>query len=196
MLERLAGKNIVVYDCEIENEIDGTNITWNDHAKMGLSVAALFDYKTGDYEVYLKPDAHRLADRLNSADLVVGFNINGFDHKLVRANGGLLNQDEALNNYDMLEYSRKAVGSGFPKGLRLDDHLKGTFGEAFMKTEDGADAPRLWQRGEHARVISYCISDVRREKTLFEHIVDKGWVYTPTHGKKYLDITKVNQLLS
>lgn len=190
----LQGTNIVVYDCEIVNEIKG-NITWNDHDKMGLSVACLYDYRTDDYSVYFDQASRELADRLNEADLVVGFNTTGFDHKLVHAVTGRLDADlmdvECERNYDMLYWSRRAMGwspsAKFPSGMRLDNHLESTFGREFMKTGDGANAPIWWQQGLISKVTSYCLSDVKRERMLFEHIVRYGWVSTFAHGKRDID---------
>lgn len=193
----LEGKNIVVYDLEIENEIDGKEITWNTHDKMGLSVGALYDYKTGDYSVYFKEDAPELIERLNSARLVVAFNQIGFDNKLLRAlHPGLLQPDEVLNNYDMLLEARKACGGGFVKGLKLDNILEGTFGAEFMKTGHGEMAPKWWKEGKRAKVVSYCLADVRREKTLFEHFVEKQWFTSAVHGKRILDTSGIRGILA
>ncbi len=199
-MEKLIGKNVVVYDTEIKNVVDGKQVTWGTKHLMGISVACLFDYRTGDNHVYFDKDVEALADRLNSADLVVGFNTTGFDNDVVRQNGGLnLKAEKDLKNWDILEWSRKATGwktaQMFPKGLRLDDHLLGTFGDQFMKTADGAEAPLMFQRGDLGTLTSYCLADVRREKTLFEHIVQHGWVKTLTHGKKYIDLTEIHKAI-
>lgn len=192
----LTGKNIVVYDCEIENDVDGKKVTWARKDLMGLSVACLFDYRSGDFEVYFKEDIQRLAARLNEADLVVGFNILGFDNELVRAQGGDLKPDSELKHYDLLEWSRKSVGwtpnAKFPTGLKLDDHLEATFGRDFMKTEDGALAPKMWRDGKRGQVVSYCLADVRREKALFEHVWEFGWAGTKTHGKRMWDVKEIH----
>ena len=193
---QLAGKNIVVFDCEIENDV----ISWDRKDLMGFSVGCLFDYFTGDFEVYFKEDIQRFAKRLNSADLIVGFNILGFDNELVRAQGGDLLPDDQLKTYDLLLESRKAMGwtpaQRFPKGMRLDDHLEATFGAAFMKTEDGALAPKMWRDGRRGEVVSYCLADVRREKMLFEHVVTNGWAKTAAHGQRHFDLAKVTHLLN
>jgi hypothetical protein len=199
-LEKLLGKNIVVYDTEIKNVVDGVKVTWGTKHLMGISVACLFDYLTGDYNVFFDKDVEQLANRLNDADLVVGFNTTGFDNDVVRSNGGEnLLSDHSLKNWDILEHSRRSTGwdpsKQFPKGMRLDDHLEATFGEGFMKTADGADAPLMFQRGELGKLTSYCLADVRREKTLFEHIVQHGWVKTKMHGQKHIDLSLINRAL-
>ncbi len=192
----LNGRNIVVFDCEIENDVDGKKVTWGRKDLMGFSVGCLFDYFTGDFSVYFKEDIQRMATRLNQADLVVGFNILGFDNELIRAQGGDLAPDGMLKHYDLLEYSRRSIGwtpeQRFPSGMRLDDHLKATFGTAFMKTEDGAEAPKMWRDGKRGEVVSYCLADVRREKMLFEHIFEHGWAATSAHGRRHFDIAKIN----
>jgi DEAD/DEAH box helicase domain-containing protein len=198
-MNKLLGKNIVVYDCEIKNEIDLIKITWADHHLMGLSVAALFDYLTGDYQVYFENDIQDLAKRLNNAELIVGFNTKAFDNRLIRGCGADLKADSDLKNWDILEQSRISTGwnesKRYPTGMKLDDHLMATFGKDSMKTENGANAPKMFQSGQIGKLVSYCLADVRREKMLFEHIVQFGWVETATHGKRTIDLSVVNRLL-
>jgi DEAD/DEAH box helicase domain-containing protein len=192
-LSELTNRNIVVYDSEIirsiGDDVEGRKVTWNDHDLMGISVACAFDYEDGDYKVFMQDNLPELAERLNRAELVVAFNQIGFDNKLLRASGLPLNPDEQLRNYDMLVESRKALGwkvgsNSYPRGCKLDDHLSAIFGKTMLKTANGEEAPRMYQRGEMGKLISYCLADVRREKALFEHIWLHGWVKTPTNGTK------------
>lgn len=195
----LNGLNIVVFDCEIENDVDGKNVTWDRKDLMGFSVGCLFDYRTGDYGVYFKEDIARFADRLNNADLIVGFNILGFDNELIRAQGGALKPDDELNHYDLLQYSRKSIGwtpaQKFPSGMKLDDHLEATFGKENMKTEDGALAPKMWRDGRRGEVVNYCLADVKREKMLFEHVFNYGGASTAAHGQRQFDRKKILDLI-
>lgn len=187
------GLNIVVYDCEIKNVIDGKNITWNDHDKMGLSIACLYDYADGDFKTYFQDDVQALAGRLNDAHLVVAFNQIGFDNKLVRACGGDLKPDSELKNFDMLIESRRAMGwtqrDRFPAEMKLDDHLENMFGIA--KTEHGSQAPLMYQEGKMGELVSYCLADVRREKMLFDHIWQYGWVSTKAYGMHFVDYSRL-----
>lgn len=198
-LELLKGKNIVVYDCEIKNVVDGTNIKWTDYQKMGLAVACLFDYVSMDYKVYFENDIIELAKRLNEACMVVGFNIVQFDNSLIRGICAALKQEAELKSWDMLEWSRRATGwdpsKRFPSGMTLDNHLQATFGDSEMKTAHGSEAPKMYQEGRMGDLVSYCLADVKREKMLFEQIVDHGWVKTEAHGKKYIDLSVINQQL-
>jgi DEAD/DEAH box helicase domain-containing protein len=188
----LRGLPIVCYDTEIKACIgEGTPpVTWNDHHRMGISVAVAFDYRTGDFHVFFDDNIGELVDLLHSAKMVVGFNQIGFDNKLLRATGLPLRPDSELVQYDILVESRLAVagptGNQFLKGLKLDDHLRGTFGESAMKTGHGELAPVLYQQKKWGPLTSYCIADVRRHCMVFENIWEKGWVRTVAHGLKHL----------
>jgi hypothetical protein len=185
----LPGKNIVVWDAEIKNVIDGQKVTWRTHDKMGISVACLFDFRTMDYCVYMDDNLEELVTRLNEADLVSGFNINGFDIPLLNAIAkSKLRSD--LPVYDLLDEVRHSIGyrpgMKFPAGCKLDDVLLGTFGKEHMKTENGADAPIFWQEGKVGKVVTYCLADVKRESKTFMHAWKGLPVTTATHGSHKL----------
>ena len=190
----LAGLNVVVHDAEIINGIPGPHptqgrpMTWNDHDAMGISVACLYDYLDGEFKVYMKDNFDKLAERLNSADLIVGFNVIDFDHKLYRGSGLPLKPEDQLRTYDILVESRKGLGwkpgQEFPSGCRLNNHLLGMFGPDAVKTADAATAPQMYKEGRFGELISYCLADVFREKRVFEHICAYGLVTTDTHGTK------------
>lgn len=186
---QLDGKNIVVFDLEIKNPIDGKIITWADHHKMGISVGCSYDFATRESRVFMDDNLSELAEQLNDADMVVGFNTLGFDIPLLQKTmecGIGLRSD--IKHYDMLLESRLSAGwdpsKRYPTGMRLDNHLIGTFGADKVKTEDGADAPIFWQEGKLGRLISYCLADVRREADLFEFVWHNNLFITDTHGSK------------
>lgn len=200
------GRNIIVYDLEIKEPIEG-QVTWDRHDLMGISVGVAYHYKTGEFKVYMDDNIAELAAHLHMADLISGFNIIGFDNKLLDATIGAkgdLARVLNLKSYDMLVESRKAAGwkenQSFPKAMRLDDHLKCTFGDQFMKTANGAEAPLMWKEKQLGRLISYCIDDVSRECALFEHVWSGKPVTTPMHPARTLDrarfdITPISSLL-
>lgn len=184
--------NYAVFDLEIKNVIDGKEVTWDTYDKMGISVGCAFISKTGDYQAYMDDNLEELAKVLEESDVVVGFNIIGFDIPLLEVTlGRKLNLKKV---YDILYWSRKSVGfepgnryESYPKGLKLDDHLSGTFGDTFMKTANGAEAPKMWQDKKIGTLVSYCLADVRRETALFQHILEGKPVVTKTYGSKMIE---------
>jgi hypothetical protein len=186
-LSELAGQNIVVFDLETKNEIDPKKgIGWTSYDKMGISVGVLFCFRTMDYQVYMDDNLEELAARINEADLISGFNINRFDIPLLRA--CVKTQiAEKLPLYDLLVESKLAAGAGAaPRGMKLDDHLEHTFGEAHMKTAHGAEAPIYYQQGKIGRLVSYCIADVKREAKLFRHVWNGQPVKSALHPWRHL----------
>lgn len=190
----MRGKPIVVFDLEIKNEIGKNGIGWKSYREMGISVGCAFDYRTMDYCVFMDDNIQELRSLLSGADLIVGFNILGFDLPLIASSTKPVEKNPNLEIYDLLYKSRESTGweegMKFPSGLRLDNHLEETFGKGEMKTADGAEAPLMWQRKELGRLISYCLADVKRERQLFEHVVQGLPVKTKAHGEKILEIPK------
>lgn len=183
----MRGLNIMVIDAEIKEEIGKNGIGWRDFDKMGVSVACSFSFKTLEYGVYMDDNLHELTERMNDADLVVGFNHVPFDIPLLEAETRRPIRKD--NHWDILEHSRRAIGwrpgpggGKMPHGCKLDNHLLGTFGKDSVKTAHGSEAPLMWKRRELGRLISYCLDDVKREARLFKYAWDHGIVKTDTHG--------------
>lgn len=179
----LRGQNIVVFDCEIKNEIDGKIIGWKDFELMGHAVTATYNFRTDDYKIFFDDNFAELLAELNTADVITGFAIKQFDIPLIEATGKC-KLSEKVKVYDMLEESRKAVGNQFAKGLKLDNHLEAIFGNEGMKSGHGAMAPKMWKDQEIGSLVSYVLRDAKCEKMLFQHIWEHGWVKTAMHGQK------------
>lgn len=183
----LRGMNIVVFDLEIKEPIVG-EVTWERKDLMGISVGVLYDFMTDEFKVYMDDNLAELSNRIHTADLVSGFNIIDFDVPLLNATlapHGV--QPIQPKIYDPLYWHRQVLGGNkFTKGLKLDDHLLGTFGKEHMKSGNGADAPIWWKQGKLGRLISYCIDDVKRETKLFSHIWQGKPVITPLNGSNIL----------
>jgi hypothetical protein len=192
------GKNILVYDLEIVNEVDGKEVTWNDHHKMGIAVGVVYSFLTGDFRVFL-PDMRRegndweaMVEALAEGQMVSGFNVHNFDHPLLSSGLPLGESDPRIasirsRTYDLLYESRLSMGwrpgEKWPKGLNLDSHLEACFGFSLKKTENAAEAPKIYKSGDCGRVISYCIADVRREALLFDRVWKLGKIASTSHGE-------------
>jgi hypothetical protein len=179
-IEDLIGKNIVVYDLEIKNEVESLPRRWASKDLMGISTAVSFDYRTLEYKVFMDDNIHELVERLNElGTMIVAFNQISFDNEILRHDKLLVDRGITLNddvhNFDMYVESKKAAGADkFAKGYNLDAHLKQM--NLSCKTDCGSEAPKMYQRGEIAKLINYNLNDVNVEKTLFEHIYVHGRV--------------------
>lgn len=132
---------------------------WHRADKMGVSCAILYDSKNDAYQEYFQEDIERLCRDLTQFDLIVGFNILGFDYKVL---SGLSNFDfSSLPTLDILMKVHERLGYR----LSLDHLAVETLG--CRKSADGLMALQWWKQGEIDKIITYCIQDVRVTKDLY-----------------------------
>ena len=139
---------------------------WQNAHLMRVSVAVIFD--TADERFYVFPE-DKIEDLLNTlkdADLIVGFNIKGFDYKVLGAYSH--NDLASLPTFDILEdiYNRL--------GFRLSlDHLA-TETLKRGKTADGLQALEWFRQGEMEKLTEYCRQDVIVTRDLFQYGLENG----------------------
>ena len=138
---------------------------------MGLAVAVVSDSVTGESLAFFEHQAEELFAYLRKADLVVGFNIVGFDFKVLSAyDDGTL---EHLPVFDILADVRRRLG--FRLSLaHLTEHTLGA-----TKTADGLQSLAWIREGRMDLVEEYCRADVRITEQLFRHGLDAGLAALP-----------------
>lgn len=203
---------ILVYDCEIikavmpdyanQAKIVGIEYCdgWHDHSNMGISVIGTYNNWTKESIAYVNFDdilpmdkesswrpLNEFQELLNQADVLVGFNNQSFDDNLIKANGFTI--PENILNYDILVEIWKAVGiePPFVYPTHAGYSLKQTCEANGLppKTGDGANAAVQWQRGEHKKVIDYCLNDIKITTELLRKIMSNdGWLVNPKNKIK------------
>jgi len=121
--------------------------------------------------------------------LMVGFNNIGFDNKVIAADWNILIPDDQC--YDILRKIWKAAGlveqySKMHVGYGLDACGKANFG--YKKTGKGELAPVEWQQGNFAKVIDYCINDIRLTKALMDSVLNTSRIRNPKNKDEFLSI--------
>lgn len=143
--------DVIVLDLEtqkIASEVGG----WGNIRDMRLAVGVTYHAAQGIYTTYLESDAERLVAALREADLIVGYNLLGFDYEVLRHYTEDLLLD--LPTLDMLQEIHRTLGWR----LKLDDVAAATLGEG--KSADGLQAVRWFKQGQIQKVIDYCRRDV------------------------------------
>jgi len=184
--------NIVVFDIETTELAPKGVLEERDLCVLDISVAAAFDYKTGEYSIYMKDNIHLLWHRMVGADLITGFNITGFDLPIMHcvmedrivSGGGNDPELKALNldyekikakTYDLYFEAKAGAGAGkFDRGYNCDGILRSTWGAHMAKTGNGKEAPQLWHDKKFGELASYCLADVHRERLIFERCWTAG----------------------
>ena len=159
-------KNIVYFDLETQrtaNEVGG----WDNKSAMGISLGVTFSTSTGSYEIFPENRVSELIDRLNRADLVVGYNNRRFDYEVLMGYT-ILDLPHHLPTLDLLEVVEKAAGFK----LSLDSVAQATLG--IGKSGDGLDAIRWWREGKIMEIAEYCCFDVKVTKMVHEYALNHG----------------------
>ncbi len=183
-MDKLKGRKIVVFDLEIKRPIESLSHGWQSHNEMGIACLCLYDYSTNRYRVFDDKNQTECIEILKNYDLTVGYNTVNFDWQVVNATWKhpiIVGSTRHSKDFDILREIWKSKGLNpdifSPKthgGVKLDDVAYETI--QMRKTLNGELAPRLFQEGRIGEVIDYCLEDVRIEKTLFEFVVQNGYV--------------------
>jgi len=143
---------------------------------MKLAIGVVWDSRDKQFFVYHENDASKLAEKLHTADLVVGFNVIGFDYTVLEGYGPF--NLEKINTFDMLLDIKKLLN--FRLGL---NHLaQYTLGAE--KSADGLISLQWYKEGKIDKIIEYCKQDVAITRDLFLFGEEKGFVKYKTRAGK------------
>jgi len=154
-----AGKKVVVFDLETQRSFNDVGGRTQMH-RLGVSIGVAYRYDTDEYLTVTEERIAELIELLQSADLVVGYNIRGFDYEVLRA---YTDADlSALPTCDLMLDLEAQLGFR-PK---LESVASSTLGTG--KSADGLQALEWWRQGEIEKIAEYCKEDVRVTKDLYD----------------------------
>jgi DEAD/DEAH box helicase domain-containing protein len=151
-------RDVVVFDLETQRsfqDVGGRTLM----RQLGMSVGIVYSFRDDSFAPFFEADAGRLIDRLLAAELVVGFNLLGFDYEVLKGYRDV--SFDASRTLDiMLDLQAKL---GFrPK---LESVLQATL--ATGKSADGLQALEWWKQGRLDLIEQYCRDDVARTRDLY-----------------------------
>jgi len=149
---------VVVFDLETQRSFDDVGGRSQMH-KLGVSIGVAYRYDTDEFLTYTEENIRDLIALLKEADLVVGYNIKGFDYEVLR---GYENEDyDKLPTMDLMYDLQERLGFR-PK---LESVASATLGTG--KSANGLQALEWWRRGEIEKIEQYCREDVRVTRDLY-----------------------------
>ncbi len=160
--------NLVYFDLETQkgaNEVGG----WRNKSAMGMSLGVTYGTARQGYQIYTEQDVEALLQELRSADLVVGFNVIGFDFAVLEAYTVFDLQD--LPTLDLLRDVEAQTG----RRMSLESLAQATLG--IGKTAEGVQALRWWKEGKLVQIAEYCCYDVKVTRLLHEHGARHGEIH-------------------
>lgn len=155
---------VLVLDLEtqkIASEVGG----WAHCDQMRLALAVVFDVFAGQFEVYYERQAELLIERLQSAALVIGYNLRQFDYVVLAPYRQFA--ADSIPTLDLWDDVRKRLGFR----LKLDDLAKETLG--IGKSADGLQSVAWFNEGRLDLVEAYCRRDVEITYRVFQF----GWTH-------------------
>lgn len=170
-----AGDKIVVFDLETQRSFAEVGGRSQFH-RLGVSVGVAYRYDLEEFLVVTEETVSELVNLLLEAELVVGYNIRGFDYEVLRAYTEEKLQE--LPTLDLMFDLEERLGFR-PK---LDSVASATLGEG--KTADGMQALEWWRLGEIDKIIEYCQEDVRVTRDLYDFGKRNRWVQVSRFGGK------------
>ena len=167
--------NIVFFDLETQRSFDEVGGRQNIR-QMSMSVGVTLSSATGEFRDYLEGDVQALIAELLSADLVVGYNVLGFDYEVLR--GYTTKPLERIPTVDMLQDIYQRLGFR----VSLDSVAGATLGAS--KLADGLQAIRWYREGKLDELLAYCRQDVNVTRLVYEYGKEHGLVkFTDKFGR-------------
>jgi DEAD/DEAH box helicase domain-containing protein len=158
----------VILDVETKKTFDEVGGYFPDRlgiSFVGVNVRNGFN-KEGEYQSYFEKDLPKLFPLLEKADVIVGFNVDGFDMPtFTEYYSGDITK---LPTLDIMLRIKDSVGHR----IGLDAVAKETLG--IGKSGDGLDAIKYYQRQQWDKLEKYCIQDVRVTKEILDYGYNKG----------------------
>jgi len=152
------GKSIVVFDLETQRsfqDVGGRTLM----RQLGMSVGVVYTFQDDTFRSFYEREADKLIELLRSAELVVGFNLLGFDYEVLKGYRDV--PLETVPTLDIMFYLQDKLGFR-PK---LDSVVQATLGAG--KSADGLQALAWWKEGRLDLIEKYCTEDVRLTRDLY-----------------------------
>jgi DEAD/DEAH box helicase domain-containing protein len=153
-----AGRGVLVFDLETQRsfqDVGGRTAM----RQLGMSVGVVYSFRDDSFQSFFESEADRLIELLRSAELVVGFNLLGFDYEVLKGYRDV--PLETLPTLDIMFSLKEKLGFR-PK---LDSVVQATLGAG--KSADGLQALAWWKEGRLDLIEKYCTEDVRLTRELY-----------------------------
>ncbi len=152
--------NTVFFDLETQRLLDEVGGRANIR-QLGLAAAVTYSSAQQAYHRYTESRVQDLVLELKSADLVVGYNVLGFDYEVLR--GYTSEPLDRLPTMDLMDHLAQRLG------FRVSLESVATATLRIGKSADGLQAVRWYRQGLLDKVLEYCQKDVEVTKALYEH---------------------------
>jgi DEAD/DEAH box helicase domain-containing protein len=153
---------------------------WGNIQRLRVAVAVAYSSETDRYLEYMEDDVRDLISLMQTAQLIVGYNVLRFDYEVLQAYTSF--RLSSLPTLDLMQHLQRTLGWR-PK---LNSVALATLGQA--KTGDGLQSVRWFRTGEISRVIEYCRQDVAVTWQIYRFGKEHGFVYVHKRAQGRLQV--------
>ena len=161
--------NYVFFDLETQNLFDDVGGRDNIE-KLKVACGVTWSTQRNDFAVYWEKDVPALLEELKSATRVIGFNLRGFDYRVLQPYAPGV-RFASIPTLDLLLDLQQILGFR----VSLDSVASASLGA--NKTADGVQSVQWFRAGEMDKVAEYCKADVDITRRVFEFGRDNGFVH-------------------
>ncbi len=173
-------KDKIVIDIETKNSPD--EIGWDNLKELQVSVACIYSYNEDKYFAFEEQELNQLGEILKKTGLIIGFSSKRFDIPVLAKYFNF--NIAAIPHFDILEEIEKVYGRKIGLGVLAEANI------GLKKQSNGAEAIKMYQRGEIEKLKAYCLNDVKLTKEIFDLIRQQGYLWIPL--KDLPQMVKVN----
>ncbi len=149
----------MIFDLETLRSADDVG-GWGKIYRMGVAIGVVLHLEEGRFETYTEEEVPQLIQCLESAELVVGFNVRRFDYEVLSGYTGV-DYNRFLPTLDLCQDVAQGAGGRFS----LNHLAKETVGA--QKTADGLQSLKWVKEGKLDLVAEYCRHDVEVTRDLY-----------------------------
>ncbi len=149
----------IFFDIETQNTFEEIGGRYPD--RLRLSVAVTYNSSDPTFHRYTEQNVAALIAELSAADLVVGFNLYGFDYPVMQKYAETIQLDK-LPTVDMLRELEKRLGYRISLNAVASATLK------TGKSADGLQAVQWWRENRIEELFQYCEQDVAVTHRVYE----------------------------
>lgn len=168
------GRDVVVFDLETQRSFDEVGGRDNMHL-LGMSLGVVYSFADDRFATFLEADVEALVARLAKAELVVGFNLLGFDYHVLK--GYVDHPFTTLPTLDIMVDLQQKLGFR----PRLDSVVEASLEAG--KLADGLQALAWYREGRLDLIEQYCREDVRLTRDLYLFGKRNRYVLVTRYGK-------------
>ena len=145
---------------DLETQLSAADVGGWQHAhRMKVSCGVLYDARQNRFLEFMADQVPELLRHLRKMDFIIGFNVKGFDYKVLSAYSQM--DFGRLKTLDILEAVHRILGYR----LSLNHLAAVTLNEP--KKADGLQALKWWREGRLRELVDYCRHDVQLTRDLY-----------------------------